>query len=149
MNTKGEKISEEPSTAEDKRKHLEFIQGIISRMGGNLFYLRGWSITLIGGLLALLSQQNKTDKFPLFMLTGIIVVFWFYDGYFLTLERCYRSLYNKVRQQSIKDVDYSMDIREFSADKKNTLIYCMFSKTLAPFYLLFLIAAIYLIIRSF
>ncbi len=30
---------------ENKRKHLEFIQAIISRMASNLFFLRGWTIT--------------------------------------------------------------------------------------------------------
>lgn len=142
-------IANEDSTSEDKRKHLEFIQGVISRMGGNLFYLRGWSITLVGGLLALLSQVNNKDEFPLILLTGVVVVFWFYDGYFLSLERRYRALYNKVRKQPTKDTDYSMDIREFNNDKQNSLVYCMFSKTLAPFYLLFLTAVIFLIVRSF
>lgn len=142
-------VAEEQSESEDKRKHLEFIQGVVTRMGGNLFYLRGWSITLIGGLLALLSQQNNKDEFPLILLTGVVVVFWFYDGYFLSLERRYRALYNKVRKQSAKEIDFSMSIQEFNNDKHNSLFFCMFSKTLAPFYLLFLIAAIFLIVRSF
>lgn len=148
MKVKQSKVTDEPSSREDRQKHLEFIQGVISRMGGNLFYLRGWSITLIGGLLALLSQQNNKDEFPLFMLTGVIVVFWFYDGYFLSLERRYRALYNKVRQQPVEEVDYSMDIREFAGDKRNSLVYCLFSKTLAPFYVLFLAATIYLLIKN-
>jgi hypothetical protein len=38
---------------ENKRKHLEFIQGAINRMAGNLFFLRGWTITLVAALLAL------------------------------------------------------------------------------------------------
>lgn len=141
--------TEIPAESEDKRKHLELIQAVVARMGGNLFYLRGWSITLIGGLLALLSQQTgQKDNFPLYMLAGVVVIFWFYDGYFLSLERRYRALYNKVRQLPVEQIDYSMDIREFNSDKKNTLVYCMFSKTLAPFYILFLIAAVYLLIRS-
>jgi len=35
----------------NKRKHLELIQGIINRMASNLFFLRGWTITLIATLL--------------------------------------------------------------------------------------------------
>ncbi len=38
---------------ENKRKHLEFIQGTITRMAGNLFFLRGWTISLVAGLFAL------------------------------------------------------------------------------------------------
>lgn len=142
-------ITNEKSDSEDKRKHLEFIQGVAARMGGNLFYLRGWSITLIGGLLALLSQQGNKDEVSLILLAGVVAVFWFYDGYFLSLERKYRALYNKVRQQPADEINYSMDISEFNNEKKNTMIYCMFSKTLAPFYVLFLLASIYLIVRSF
>ncbi|MEN9881470.1 MAG: hypothetical protein RLZZ308_653 [Candidatus Parcubacteria bacterium] len=37
---------------ENKRKYLEFIQNAISRMSSNLFYLKGWTITLIAGLYA-------------------------------------------------------------------------------------------------
>lgn len=44
---------------ENKRKHLEFIQTIIGRMAGNLFFLRGWTITMIGALLALFSKNNS------------------------------------------------------------------------------------------
>ena len=47
---------------ENKRKHLEFIQAIISRMASNLFFLRGWTITLIGALLALFSKNNSPDQ---------------------------------------------------------------------------------------
>lgn len=148
MKVKSVQMVHESVDAEDKRKHLEFIQGVITRMGGNLFYLRGWSITLIGGLLALLSQQDN-NKFSLILLTGVVLVFWVYDGYFLSLERRYRALYNKVRKQRVDEVDYSMDIREFNGDKHNTIVYSMFSKTLAPFYLLFLAASLYLIARSF
>ena len=46
---------------ENKRKHLEFIQNIISRMAGNLFFLRGWTITLIAALLALFIKGNNSE----------------------------------------------------------------------------------------
>ena len=32
---------------EKKIKHLEMIQGVINRMAGNSFALKGWSVTLI------------------------------------------------------------------------------------------------------
>lgn len=131
---------------ETKTKHLEMIQGVVGRMGGNLFYLRGWSITLAAGLLALLAQKDSPKLFPLLMLGAVTIIFWIYDGYFLSLERKYRDLYDKVRKLPDSKVDFSMDVSEFSALKKNALLYCMFSKTLAPFYLFFLGATIYLIL---
>lgn len=119
---------------ENKRKHLEFIQGIISRMAGNLFFLRGWTITLIGALLALFSKNNSPDYIFYFLIL-IVFIFWILDGYFLSQERSYRDLYNHVRKLKEEDVDFSMDISEYEKYKKNTLIYSMFSYTLLVFYI--------------
>ena len=134
--------------SESKSKHLEMIQMVVSRMGGNLFFLRGWSVTLIAGVLAILSQKDNVDVFPGIVLVVVVLMFWVYDGYFLALERKYRDLYNKVRKLPEKDVDFSMNIREFNDNKKNTIPYCMASKTIAPFYVISLAGAIYLIVRG-
>ncbi|MCA9348448.1 hypothetical protein KC867_03495 [Candidatus Saccharibacteria bacterium] len=118
-------------------------------MGGNLFYLRGWSITLVAGLLALLSQKDSLKLFPFLMLSAVIIIFWIYDGYFLSLERKYRRLYDKVRELPENKIDFSMEVEEFSKYKDCSLFYCVLSKTLAPFYIFLLGATIYLIlIRS-
>lgn len=117
-------------------------------MGGNLFFLRGWSVTLIAGVLAILSQKDNVDVFPGIVLVVVVLMFWVYDGYFLALERKYRDLYNKVRKLPEKDIDFSMDVREFNDKKKNTIPYCMSSKTIAPFYIISLAGAIYLIVRG-
>ncbi|PJC24216.1 hypothetical protein CO057_04020 [Candidatus Uhrbacteria bacterium CG_4_9_14_0_2_um_filter_41_50] len=119
---------------ENKRKHLEFIQGIISRMAGNLFFLRGWTITLIGALLALFSKNNSPDYIFYFLIL-VVFIFWILDGYFLSQERSYRDLYNHVRKLKEEDIDFSMDISEYQKYKKNTLIYSMFSYTLLVFYI--------------
>ena len=88
---------------ENKRKHLEFIQAIISRMASNLFFLRGWTITLIGALLALFSKNNSPD-YVFYFLIVIVLIFWILDGYFLSQERSYRDLYNYVRKLKEDDV---------------------------------------------
>jgi hypothetical protein len=119
---------------ENKRKHLEFIQGVISRMAGNLFFLRGWTITLIGALLALFSKNNSPDYIFYFLIL-VVFILWILDGYFLSQERSYRDLYNHVRKLKEEDIDFSMDISEYQKFKKNALIYSMFSYTLLVFYL--------------
>jgi len=119
---------------ENKRKHLEFIQGVISRMAGNLFFLRGWTITLIGALLALFSKNNSPDYIFYFLIL-VVFILWILDGYFLSQERSYRDLYNHVRKLKEEDVDFSMDISEYQKFKKNALVYSMFSYTLLVFYL--------------
>ena len=119
---------------ENKRKHLEFIQVAINRMAGNLFFLRGWTITLIATLLALFIKDNDSNYIIYFLIT-FIFVFWILDGYFLSQERLFRDLYDHVRKLDERKIDFSMDTSEYKKYKKNTLIYSMFSSTLLVFYL--------------
>ena len=119
---------------ENKRKHLEFIQNIISRMAGNLFFLRGWTITLIGALLALFSKGNNANYIIGFLIV-LTFIFWILDGYFLSQERLFRDLYNYVRKLKEEEIDFSMETSDYKKYKKNTLIFSMFSSTLLFFYL--------------
>jgi len=113
-------------------KHLELIQGVITRMGGNLFTLRGWMITLIVGLSALFLEFGRNELQIILVL--VILIFWTHDGYFLALERSYRHLYNKVRKLKEEEIDFSMDVSEFSVLRDTSVWYCMLSNTLAYFY---------------
>lgn len=131
---------------ENKRKHLEFIQSIISRMAGNLFFLRGWTITLVGALLALFSKNNSPD-YVFYFLIVVVLIFWILDGYFLSQERSYRDLYNHVRKLKEEEIDFSMDISEYQKYKKNSLIYSMFSLTLLIFYIPLVGAAVYILFQ--
>lgn len=130
-----------------KLKHLEFIQNTIGRMAGNLFYLRGWVITLVAGMLAVFSQLSNA-KLPVLFLIVVIIIFWLYDGYFLAFERMYRDLYNKIRLLNEDDIDFSMSVSEFKKLSKNTLAFCVFSKTLFFFYAPLLILGLYVILNT-
>lgn len=129
---------------EKKMKHLEFIQAIITRMAGNLFYLRGWIITLIAGVLVLLSQKS-VGYFPYVFLLLIIFIFWGYDAYFLAKERAFRRLYNKVRDLGDENIDFSMSVEEFNEFRDTSMFYCSFSKTLLFFYGPLVLAISYII----
>jgi len=118
---------------ENKRKHLEFIQGAINRMAGNLFFLRGWTITLITALLALFIKGTNSDYVSIIYF--LIIIFWILDGYFLAQERLFRALYDHVRTLDENDIDFSMNTSEYKKDKKNRWLNAMFSRTLLVFYL--------------
>ena len=45
---------------ENKHKHLDYIQGVITRMASNSFALKGWAVTLIAGIFVLAGKD--TDK---------------------------------------------------------------------------------------
>ena len=118
--------------APNKHKHLEFVQAAVSRMAGNLFLLKGWSITLIAALFALAAKDSNQlyiliAFFPLF-------IFWALDGYFLSLERKFRALYEHVRKLDESEIDFSMDTRQFSKNHRNTWLGAMWSRTLIIYY---------------
>jgi len=117
---------------ENKRKHLEFIQGAINRMAGNLFFLRGWTITLIAALLALLVKGSNPDY--ALIIYFLVIIFWILDGYFLSQERLFRDLYNHVRTLDEKNIDFSMNTSEYKKNWRNKWICAMFSPTLLVFY---------------
>lgn len=121
------------TSGDNKRKHLDFIQAIITRMAGNLFYLKGWAVTLIVGLFAL-AAKDASPKFY-FVAYAVAVILWCLDGYFLRQERLFRSLYNHVRQLDENDIDFSLDTSRFADDPRNQLYRCTFSLTLVLFYI--------------
>ena len=116
---------------EKKVKHLEMIQAIITRMAGNLFLLKGWSVTLIVALFAIIGEGINT--WSLLFSFGVLFIFWILDGYFLSMERCYRSLYDDVRKKKDEEIDFSMDFRPF-INGRNKWLRSIFSKTLVIFY---------------
>lgn len=91
---------------EKKHKHLEMIQGVITRMASNSFIIKGWSITAIGAIYAY--WIAKDEYMMLVLALGITVLFWIHDAYYLHLERGFRNLYDKVRNMDESEIDYAM-----------------------------------------
>lgn len=119
---------------EDKRKHLELVQGVINRMASNSFMLKGWAVTLVAGIFALAGKD--TDKLYFLGAYVPIIIFWGLDAYYLLQERLYRSLYDKVRQMDEDKIDFSLKAttQEFDG-KRNRYDNCLFSVTELGFYL--------------
>lgn len=116
---------------ENKKKHLEFIQLVVTRMNVNSFLLKGWSVTLVAALFAFAAKDANIEYV---LITYISTpIFWFLDGYYLSQERQYRGLYNQVRKISENHIDFDMNARAFNKGK-NSWIPSVFSKTLLLFY---------------
>ena len=118
---------------EKKLKHLEFIQEIINRMARNSFMLKGWTVILVGAIVAFIARGGNAE-FTLLVCIPV-VAFWTLDGFFLSQERLFRSLYDRVRMLEESDVDFSMDTRDFSEIRRNGWLNSMFSRTLNWFYI--------------
>ena len=109
----------------DKHKHLEFIETVVARMAQNTFYIKGWSITVVGAFLTFY-DKNKTPHFVGYFFVVILGTFWISSGYFLNQERLYRKLYDHVRIIAESNIDFSMDT-SLIINKKRDLLDAMFS----------------------
>ena len=115
-------------------KHLEFIQGVVNRLGRNASLLKGWSMTvLVAG--SLLMVRLRPDE-PLLALTLLLPVigFWLLDAYFLWQERLFREEYNRVRDQ--EDTDFAMNPMQHRHKPKRSWFSTFFSVTLVLFYVM-------------
>lgn len=127
---------------ENKLKHLEFIQNVITRMNSNSFMIKGWCVTLVAALFALAAKDSEV-KFAIIAYI-VIPTFWVLDGFFIIREKHFRDLYNQVRLKNEEDIDYSMtpvplSIGDWIADG-------IITYTLVPFYGIMLIATFVVLI---
>lgn len=96
-------------TQDAKIAHLQMIQGVINRMAGNSFLLKGWSVTLAAALFALAAANTN----PLFVYLAYFpaIAFWLLDGYYVRQERLFRKLYERTRGPAA--VDFTMSTKPF------------------------------------
>lgn len=120
---------------EEKIKHLEFIQNIITRHNTNSFQIKGLTVTIVSALLAVYASNNNLE----FIWIGIIptILFWFLDSYYLQLERKFRGLYNDVagvskEPKEIKGMEMKPDLYKGG---KYKFINVLFSNTMCPLYI--------------
>ncbi|HVU48612.1 MAG TPA: hypothetical protein VHD85_20965 [Terracidiphilus sp.] len=76
-------------------KHLEFIEGIINRLGGNSFQIKGWNVALATAAVGFAASK---DSHPTAAALAVVpsLALWLLDGYYLALERLYRDLYDSA-----------------------------------------------------
>ena len=112
---------------EEKLKHLEFIQGVITRMNSNSFSIKAWMVTILAAFIALFA--NKPNEWYLLAAIIPIVIFWLLDAKYLKMERQYRKLYEAALVNQI-------DLFDMDASKyKESYIGVIFSKTIRWVYM--------------
>lgn len=119
-------------------KHLEMIQGVITRMASNSFALKGWAVTLVAGIFAL---ANKDANGAYFLVAYIpIIVFWGLDAYYLLQEKLFRALYDHVRMLPNNKIDFAMNTspKKFHEGKTH-MVGVLFPKQLWGFIFLLLL----------
>jgi uncharacterized membrane protein len=125
-------VIEDPTMAnENKLKHIDLIQAIVTRMASNSFLLKGWSVTLVSALFALAAKDANKNYIIVAFLP--VLIFWVLDAYFLCQERRFRALYNSVVTKTEDQINFSMDTSTYRSGK-NTWPSAFFSVTLLLFY---------------
>lgn len=117
---------------ENKRKHLEFIQGVVNRLSTNSFLLKGWSVGLVAALFALSARDSRSEFLMLVYIP--VIIFWGLDGYCLWQERLYRALYRHVRLMDENDTDFCMSTEKVAGKDGPTWLGAVFSKTIIAFH---------------
>ncbi len=88
------------TNADDRRAHLGMLQGVITRLASNSFYVKGWSVTVTGALLALAARE---DLFGMALVAMVpVLAFWAMDTNFLALEAQYRQLFDQARRNEVE-----------------------------------------------
>ena len=122
---------------DEKIKHLEFIQNIITRMNTNSFQIKGWNTTIVAAFLAVYAS-TKNEAFLLCAIMPSIVL-WFLDTYYLQQERKFRGLYKDVagisNKNSIKPFEMRPDLYTKKVDKQYSFRNVFWSETIWKFYL--------------
>lgn len=88
-------------------KYLEMIQNVISRLAGNVDQANKWCLTLIAAMWAVLCKNDCAFWASLIATVILIVAFWILAAYYLTQERIYRELYNRIVGSEIESFDSS------------------------------------------
>jgi hypothetical protein len=126
---------------EDKRKHLDYLQAIITRMNTNSFQLKNMAIVILTAMFAIFAATPKV--FLLFFTGFPLIVFWFLDAYYLQQERKFRAMYKDVsgltNQFEIKT--YDMPIEKYSGNGCS-FIESFISKTIFLFYVSLLLIVV-------
>ena len=131
---------------ENKRKHLELIQGVINRLSTNSFLLKGWSVVLVSAFFALSVPDSRVSFVYLAYIPAII--FWGLDGFFLWQEQLFRKVYDHVRVMPEDKIDFSMDTSIITSEGRPTWQDATLSKTLVPFHGVLIFAVVVVMFLS-
>ena len=130
--TENSSLSHESSAVQ---KHVEIMQGVITRMAENSRSCKVWCVTLVAAVLVLVA---RTDT-PEYVLIALIpaVPFLILDTYYLALERAFRGSYNALVGKLNEDgLDYA-DLYRVAPDGSvpRHFMACLLSFSIWTFYL--------------
>ena len=127
---------------EKLHKEIDLIQASINRMSNNSFMCKGWLLSLIVAILALLPENINRNSICIIILLANLC-FWWLDAYYLQQEKLYRWKYEWVIEERTKgNLAYLYDLDpnnhkmwKSNRNKEKVALYkLLFNKCIAPMY---------------
>ena len=114
---------------DDQRKHLDFIQAVITRMSSSSSTVKGWALTVTLAAFGFAANQAN----PFIAVLGIVTVAFFgsLDAYYLRQERLFRFLFDDARRGHVEVYSMAKDIYR----SQSTFWKSLRSGSVAGFYL--------------
>lgn len=134
-------------SAEDRRKHLDFIQSVIARMASASAVTKGWALTIA---VATYGYAGTKQSIPVAILgVGAVLVFAALDSRYLLEERKYRKLFHAAAAGAVDVFDMNADGHckslEKSARKTLNMASVMWSWSVRNYYGVILVAGLILL----
>jgi histidine triad (HIT) family protein len=96
-----------PSDADDRRKHLDYIQAVITRMSQASSAAKSWLLPVVTATYGY-ALTKRIDSVALLGVAAVLL-FSFLDANYLRQERAYRRLYDAVTRKTKEIPIFSLD----------------------------------------
>ena len=129
MDNDTEQLPKEPQS-EDRRKHLEFIQGAVGRMSSASSTAKGWLLPVVTAAYGF-ALTNRSVPVTLLGIAAVLV-FGFLDMNYLRQERAFRALYRDAVDGKVPP--YEMDVQAYLSRRSYRRLEVLGSWAIAGFY---------------
>lgn len=99
--------AEPPLAPEDRRKHLDYIQAVVTRQSAASSSAKGWLLPIVTATFGFALTQRSWPLAALGMVA--VVLFAYLDANYLRSEKQFRRLYNTVARSSRKVPLFTLD----------------------------------------
>lgn len=131
---------------------LASLQSIITRMASNSQLMKTWAITIVTGFIAIKSTLGGLGCLSYLVPLLLCFSFSYLDSYYLSQERIFRDVYNKMASSpvgsGVQYLDFKNEISEAAKKSENSLKDCFKSPSVKYFYFPMAVIATIILIKG-
>ena len=87
----------------EKEKALDYLESIIASMRDCSFKSKEFCILICSAFLTIFATVNPTPKMMVILCSPVLLIFWIIDSAYLSKERTFRDIYNRVVEEKYLD----------------------------------------------